>query len=90
MPYTVFLNYQPSLLMVIEATMIVLIGPISNFIVFIMFVGVHWTLQKVVGNVPDVGSKFVLVYGLHTFLHPITLLVVDCALQVTCSFTYLK
>ncbi len=81
-PYTVKLNYQPSLLQLVEEAMVVLLGPLGNLLVYCLFVFVTWVCQKLLGNFPDVGSKFVCVYGIHTFLDPITILIIDCALQV--------
>ncbi len=87
LPYTVYLIYQPILLEMIEEIIVVLFGPMSNVILLAFFVVIHWALQKLIGRVPDIGSKFLVVYGIHTVLHPITLLCVDCALKVNLIFT---
>lgn len=82
LPYTVNLNYQASLLRTHQEIGIVLLGPGSNIIVFVLLICVSWLCQKIIGGFPDVGSKFVLSYGLHTFLDPFLILAVDCILLV--------
>ncbi len=37
------------------------------------------------GMFPDIGSKFVVVYGLEAFLDPFLILIIDCALQVSAN-----
>ena len=82
LPYTVNLNYQNTLLTTREEVSIVLLGPMGNIIVFALLVFVSWVCQKVIGGFPDIGSKFVVCYGLHAFLDPFLILIVDCILQV--------
>ncbi|ELU07382.1 hypothetical protein CAPTEDRAFT_226170 [Capitella teleta] len=80
LPYTVNLNYQGSLLETQEEVGVVLMGPGGNFLFFIILIITSWLMQKIMGGFPDVGSKFVVVFGIQTFLDPILILIVDCAL----------
>ncbi|ELU11189.1 hypothetical protein CAPTEDRAFT_202332 [Capitella teleta] len=80
LPYTVNLNYQGSLLEIQEEVGVVLMGPGGNFLFFIILIITSWLMQKIMGGFPDVGSKFVVVFGIQTFLDPILILIVDCAL----------
>ena len=41
---------------------------------------------QVVGMFPDIGSKFVVVYGMEAFLDPFLIMIVDCILLVLYSF----
>lgn len=82
LPYTVNLNYQSTLLHTQEEVGIVLLGPCGNLILFMLMVFITWVLQRILGGVPDVASKFFVVYGIQTFLDPILILIVDCILGV--------
>ena len=88
LPYTVSLNYQNTLLHTQEEVGVVLTGPCSNMIIFIVLVLVSWLLQRILGGIPDVASKFIVVFGIQTFLDPFLILIVDCILKVSaiCSF----
>ena len=81
-PYTVSLNYQNTLLMVQEEVAIVLLGPFGNIFTFILLIFSSWVIQKLLGAIPDIGSKFILAVGIQAFLDPFLILTVDCILKV--------
>ncbi|OWF49741.1 uncharacterized protein LOC110451314 [Mizuhopecten yessoensis] len=80
LPYTVELNYQPTLLATREEIGVVWSGPLLNLVIFCLFIILVWISQLLFGLFPDLGCKFVIVYGLHTFLDPLTILIVDASL----------
>ena len=85
LPYTVTLNYQTTLLSTVETTSIVFFGPFGLVLVFTGLVVVSWMTQRVFGMFPDVGSKFVLAFGIQTILDPFLILVVDAIIKVSCA-----
>ncbi|XP_074656241.1 uncharacterized protein LOC141909627 [Tubulanus polymorphus] len=78
--YTVNLNYQSTLLKTKEEIAIVILGCLGNIIVFCLLICISYACQKILSSFPDLGSKFILVYGISTFLDAILIAVVDCAL----------
>ncbi|KAK7489378.1 hypothetical protein BaRGS_00019322 [Batillaria attramentaria] len=81
LPHTVELNYQPTLLRTREEIAVVVFGPLMNLIVFSLLVVFAWICPKVFGLLPDIASKFVMAFGIITFLDPLLILIVDCALE---------
>ncbi|XP_067936655.1 uncharacterized protein [Watersipora subatra] len=81
LPYTVHLNYQSTLLHVLEEMFVVLVGPMTVFLLFAICVTLAWICQKIMGTFPDIGCKFVLMFGLQSFFNPILLIIVDAAQQ---------
>lgn len=81
LPHTVELNYQPTLLRTREEIAVVVFGPLTNIIVFSLLVIFAWVCPKVFGLLPDIASKFVMAFGIITFLDPLLILIVDCGLQ---------
>ncbi|KAK6182267.1 hypothetical protein SNE40_009987 [Patella caerulea] len=79
-PYTVDLNYQPTLLRAREEIGVVILGPMLNILIFTLLVVFAWISPKIFGLFPDLFSKFVLSFGLMTFLNPLLILIVDCSL----------
>ena len=47
LPYTVNLLYQPTLLNSAQEALVVLIGPLTNIVFFILLVILAWVIQKV-------------------------------------------
>lgn len=84
--YTVYLNYQPSLLSAAEEALVVLVGVFGNILIFVVFVLLCWLLQRLLGYFPDLGCKFVFMLGIHAFLDPLLIAAVDTGLQVYESF----
>ncbi|KAK2169280.1 hypothetical protein NP493_1197g00020 [Ridgeia piscesae] len=80
-PYTVSLNYQNTLLMVQEEVAVVLLGPFGNIFTFVLLVLTSWLIQRLLGSIPDIGSKFILAVGIQAFLDPLLILTVDCILK---------
>lgn len=85
LPYTVHLNYQSSLLNSVDEIIIVLIGPLTVFVLFGFCVVLAWLSQIIMGFFPDLGSKFVLMLGVQSFFNPIFLIIVDAAQQVSAA-----
>ncbi|XP_076438172.1 uncharacterized protein LOC143277267 isoform X2 [Babylonia areolata] len=81
LPHTVELNYQPTLLETRQEIAVVVLGPILNVAVFSLLVLLAWLCPKVAGLLPDIASKFVMAFGIGTFLDPLLILIVDCALE---------
>ncbi|KAL8561388.1 hypothetical protein ACOMHN_063315 [Nucella lapillus] len=81
LPHTVELNYQPTLLETRQEIAVVILGPIMNIAVFSLLVVFAWICPKVAGLLPDIASQFIMAFGIGTFLDPLLVLVVDCALQ---------
>ncbi|XP_077967584.1 uncharacterized protein LOC144421905 [Styela clava] len=79
-PYTVDLNYQSDLLKTGEIIGIVVLGPLANIIVLLLFVLVSWLSQATMGTFPLLFSKFIMAYALWTTVDPIAILIVDSAL----------
>ena len=77
------LNYQTTLLTTAETASVVFFGPFGLVFVFSLLVLVSWVLQRVIGAFPDVGSKFVLAFGIQTFLDPFLILIVDVVIRVS-------
>lgn len=82
LPYTVRLNYQATLLRAREEIAVVFFGPFINILVFCLLVLFAWISPKIFSIFPDLCSKFVICFGLLTFLDPILTLIVDCCMQV--------
>ena len=85
LPYTVGLNYQNTLLVTREEVAIVILGPVGVIALFALLVIASWLLQRVLGNVPDVGSKFIMAVGIQAVIDPVLVLVVDSILKVSVS-----
>ncbi|KAL3889356.1 hypothetical protein ACJMK2_001700 [Sinanodonta woodiana] len=79
-PYTVDLNYQESLMNSRQEILVVVLGPVSNIVIFSFLVFFAWAFQRLFNFFPDFGCKFIMSYGIHTILDPILILIVDCAL----------
>lgn len=60
---------------------IVLLGPLTNIILFTILVVVSWGCQRILGMFPDIGSKFTIALGLQAFLDPFLIAIVDSILQ---------
>ena len=86
LPYTVHLNYQSSLLHPLQEMLLVLIGPSTILLLFTLFVIICFICQAALGMFPDIGSKFVLMFGIQSFFNPIFLMIVDAAQQVRILF----
>lgn len=82
LPYTVELNYQPTLLSSQQEIAVVILGPLFNLAVFLLLIGLCVVLEKSVGKFPDFGCKFIMAYGIMTFLDPYLILGIDCILGV--------
>jgi len=80
LPYTVTLNYQATLLEAKQEIAVVVLGPIMNILVFCLLVVLAWLIPKFMGILPDLGSKFILAYGIMTFLDPLLVCIVDSCL----------
>ena len=76
------LNYQFTLLSTMQEISVVGLGPAINLIVFSILIIIAWAVQRLLGNFPDFGCKFVMSYGIMTFLDPYFILAVDCILLV--------
>ncbi|XP_046362564.2 uncharacterized protein LOC124139499 [Haliotis rufescens] len=81
LPYTVKLNYQATLLRAREEIAVVFFGPLINILVFCLLVLFAWISPKIFSIFPDLCSKFVICFGLFTFLDPLLTLIVDCCMQ---------
>ncbi|KAK3732447.1 hypothetical protein RRG08_037451 [Elysia crispata] len=80
LPYTVNLNYQPTLLEAKHEIAVVVLGPMFNVAAFSLLIILAWLIPKAMGNLPDLGSKFILAYGIMTFFDPLLVCIVDCIL----------
>ncbi|PVD32684.1 hypothetical protein C0Q70_08129 [Pomacea canaliculata] len=79
LPYTVELNYQPTLMRTRDEIAVVVFGPLMDVVAFSLLVVFSWLSQKIFGTFPDIFSKFVMAFGIMTFFDPLLILVVDCA-----------
>ena len=80
-PHTVVLNYQSSLLFTRETIAIIILGPLFNTIVFCLLILLSWAFQLLFGGFPDLGSQFIVAFGIQALLDPYWIFVVDMALQ---------
>ncbi|XP_077989963.1 uncharacterized protein LOC144444426 [Glandiceps talaboti] len=80
LPYTVNLNYQQSLLHTREEIAVVILGPFTNIFMLIALVCISWLCQRTLGSFPGLGSKFIMAYGIMTFLDPVWILIVDACI----------
>lgn len=80
LPYTVELNYQPTLLSSQQEIAVVILGPLFNLLVFLLLIGLCLVCQMLFDNFPDFGCKLVMAYGIMTFLDPFLILAIDCIL----------
>lgn len=80
LPYTVEMNYQFTLLSTMQEIGVVICGPAINLILFSGLIFLSWAVQRSLGNIPDFACKFVMAYGIMTFLDPYLILAVDCIL----------
>lgn len=78
--HTVVLNYQSSLLFTRELIAIVLLGPALNTLLFCLLILSSWIIQRLFGSFPDLGSQFILAYGVQSLLDPYWVFIVDMAL----------
>lgn len=85
LPYTVELNYQPTLMRTRDEIAVVVFGPLMDVVAFSLLVVFSWLSQKIFGTFPDIFSKFVMAFGIMTFFDPLLILVVDCAQKVNLS-----
>ena len=83
LPYTVHLNYQSTLLQPADEMMIVLIGPMTIFAIFALFVFLVLILRLLSTKFPDIFCKLVLMLGIQAFFNPIFLMLVDLAQGVS-------
>ncbi|XP_013405388.1 uncharacterized protein LOC106170172 [Lingula anatina] len=81
LPYTVNLNYQSTLLHTREEIAMVSLGPFLIILTFTLLVIIDWLMQKIFGMFPDLGSKFIICFGIHAVLDPITIMIIDLSLQ---------
>jgi len=79
-PHTVELNYQATLLQARHEIGIVMMGPITNFLFFLLFVPLTMLFQRFFRWFPDVITLFILAFGIQTFFDPLWILIVDVAL----------
>ena len=77
-PYTVVLTYQDALLHTRQEMLIVLFGPGTDIVIFILLVIASWASQRIFGSFPNLGSKFTIAFGIETALDPFLILIVDC------------
>ncbi|OAF68226.1 hypothetical protein A3Q56_04028 [Intoshia linei] len=73
------LNYQQSILSPINLIFFILVGPMSILMVFLILVGFSVLLQVIAGFIPNIGSKFILIFGFHAFFDPLTICIDDLA-----------
>jgi hypothetical protein len=78
--YTVFLKYQSSLLFTREEFAVVVIGPMTNVVIFALLIMVVWAAQRVFGSFPNILSRFVVAFGIETALDPVLITIVDMAM----------
>lgn len=78
--YTVFLKYQSSLLFTREEFAVVVVGPMTNVVVFSLLIMLSWAAQRVFGSFPNILSRFVVAFGIETALDPILITIVDMAM----------
>ena len=78
--YTVFLKYQSSLLFTREEFAVVVIGPMSNVVIFSLLIMMVWAAQRVFGSFPNILSRFVVAFGIEAALDPILITIVDMAM----------
>ena len=83
------LNYQATLLEAKQEIAVVVLGPFMNVLVFSLLVFFAWVIPKFMGLLPDLGSKFIMAYGIMTFFDPILVMIVDCCLGVSISLSYI-
>ncbi|XP_035825164.1 uncharacterized protein LOC101851493 [Aplysia californica] len=80
LPHTVTLNYQATLLEAKQEIAVVVLGPMMNVLVFSFLVFFAWVVPKFMGVLPDMGSKFIMAYGILTFFDPLLICIVDSIL----------
>jgi hypothetical protein len=76
----VFLKYQSSLLFTREEFAVVVIGPMTNVVIFALLIMVVWAAQRVFGSFPNILSRFVVAFGIETALDPVLITIVDMAM----------
>ncbi|XP_052761377.1 uncharacterized protein LOC128204074 isoform X2 [Mya arenaria] len=81
LPYSVELNYQETLLTSQQEIAVVALGPLFNLVFFLLLLLLCVVVQWVVDAFPDFGCKFIMAYGIMTFLDPYLILIMDCILQ---------
>ena len=79
--YTVFLNYQNTLLFTREEFGVVVVGPMTNIVIFALLIMASWASQRTFGSFPNLLSRFVIAFGIETALDPILIFVVDAAMM---------
>ncbi|XP_057308593.1 uncharacterized protein LOC130646936 [Hydractinia symbiolongicarpus] len=81
LPYTVNLNYQNTLLRTREEIALIVIGPFTNIILFLMMVVISAFIQFLFGRFSNIFSRFIIAFGIHCLLDPIWILITDSALE---------
>ena len=79
-PHTVVLNYQSTLPLTREEAGLVVLGPLFNTFIFSILVFFSWTVQRLFGGFPDLGSLFIAAFGIQVLLEPYWVALVDIIL----------
>lgn len=81
LPHTVVLKYIQEVIPLEIEIIEVVVGPLTNILVFLFLMFIGWLCRKMLGGVTDIMSKFVCWYGICTFLDPLLILFVDLCIH---------
>lgn len=84
--HTVALNYQSSLLTAGEEAALVLLGPLTVLLIFLLLMLLTLVCILTVHRFPQLCSQFVLAYGVTALLDPFLILVIDLLIGVGVFF----
>lgn len=88
--HTVALNYQSSLLTAGEEAALVLLGPLTVLLIFLLLMLLTLVCILTVHRFPQLCSQFVLAYGVTALLDPFLILVIDLIIGVGVFFSFSK
>ena len=83
LPYTVQIMYHNTLLHTVEEILVVLVGPLSVFLIFVLGVLLCAACLWALGSFPGVGHKIIICLGLNAMLDPFFIAIVDAPLKVS-------
>ena len=81
LPYTVNLNYQSVLLRSRDEIALIVLGPFTNILLFVMMVLLSAFIQALFDRFPNIFSRFIMAFGIHCILDPIWILITDAAIK---------
>eukprot|EP01135_Chromosphaera_perkinsii_P003239 Nk52_evm14s239 gene=Nk52_evmTU14s239 len=79
--YTVELRYPRDVVLTSQEFLLVMIGPLFVLLGFAMLISIAWLCERLIGSFVNLGSKFIMCFGLVTVIDWLLILIVDCGME---------